>query len=69
VQQFNGGTRNGGDLSIGLKGMYQQQWRIGLNYTHFIGSEGPALDADANLTFKQSLADRDFVSLSVQTTF
>lgn len=69
VQQFNGGTKEGGDLSIGLKGMYQQQWRIGLNYTHFFGSEGSALGADANLTFKQSFADRDFVSLSVQTTF
>ena len=69
VQQFNGGTRKGGDLSIGLKGTYQQAWRFGLTYTHFIGSEGPALGADANLTFKQSLADRNFVSLSVQTTF
>ena len=69
VQQFNGGTRRGGDFSIGLKGMYQQKWRIGLNYTHFLGSAGGALGADAHLTFKQSLADRDFVSLSVQTTF
>lgn len=69
VQQFNGGVRKGGDLSIGLKGSYAQQWRFGLTYTHFIGSAGAALGADAHLTFKQNLADRDFVSLSVQTTF
>jgi len=69
VQQFNGGTRRGGDVSVGLKGIYHQDWRFSLNYTHFVGSEGPALGADANLTFKQSLADRDFISLSVQTTF
>ena len=69
VQQFNGGTRKGGDLSIGLKGTYQQKWRFSLNYTHFLGAEGAALGADAHLTFKQSLADRDFVSLSVQTSF
>ena len=69
VQQFNGGTKEGGDFSIGLKGLYQQRWRIGMNYTHYFGSEGPALGADGDFTFRQSLADRDFVSLSVQTTF
>jgi hypothetical protein len=69
VQQFNGGVKEGGDVSLGIKGVYRQQVRFGLNYTKFIGSAGPALGADANLTFKQSLADRDFVSFSIQTTF
>jgi hypothetical protein len=69
VQQFNGGTRKGGDMSIGLKGTYQQQWRFGLTYNHFIGAAGAALGADAHLSFKQNLADRDFISLSVQTSF
>ncbi|GAB3628351.1 hypothetical protein PTE30175_01815 [Pandoraea terrae] len=69
VQQFNGGARKGGDLSIGLKGVYQQVWKVGLNYTHFYGSGGPALGADGRLTFNQSLRDRDFVSLSLQRTF
>jgi len=69
VQQFNGGVRQGGDLSVGIKGTYQQRYFVALNYTHFLGVEGAALGADANLTFKQSLADRDFVSVSVQTTF
>lgn len=69
VQVFNGGVKRGGDFSIGIKGVYDQVWRAGLNYTHYIGSAGAALGADANLTFKQSNADRDFVSLSVQRTF
>lgn len=69
VQQFNGGVKKGGDLSVGLKGTFQQNWRFSLNYTHFLGAEGAALGADAHLTFKQSLADRNFVSLSLQTSF
>ena len=69
VQLFNGGVKRGGDVSLGLKGVYQQLWRFGLNYTHYIGSKGGALGADTYLTFKQSLADRDFVSLTVQRTF
>jgi hypothetical protein len=69
VQLFNGGVNKGGDLSVGLKGVYQQVWKFGLNYTHYMGSKGGALGADTFLTFKQTLADRDFVSLSVQRTF
>lgn len=69
VQLFNGGTKRGGDLSLGLKGIYQQVWKFGLNYTHYLGDVGGVLDADGVLTFKQSLKDRDFVSLSVQRTF
>ncbi|MGL4316109.1 MAG: DUF1302 domain-containing protein [Pseudomonas sp.] len=69
VGQFNGGTKRGGDVSIGLKGSYQHKYNVGLNYTHFYGDTGAALGADGNYTFKQSLGDRDFVSLSLQTTF
>lgn len=69
VTQFNGGVDNGGDLSIGIKGTYAQLWKFGLNYTNFFGARGGALGNDANLTFKQSLADRDFVTLTVQRTF
>lgn len=69
VQQFNGGVKKGGDLSLGLKGTYQQSWRFSLNYTRFLGTEGGSLGADAHLTFKQSLADRNFVSFSLQTSF
>jgi hypothetical protein len=69
VQQFNGGVNKGGDLSIGVKGTFQQKWHFSLTYTRFLGTAGPVLGADAHLTFNQSLSDRNFVSLSVQTTF
>lgn len=58
-----------GDVSIGVSGIYQQEWRFGLNYTHFFGPEGLFLDSANQVSFKQSLKDRDFVSLSVSHTF
>jgi len=57
-QKFNGGADKGGDLSIGLNVTYQTVWKAGLNYTQFFGSHST-----------QTLADRDFVSLSLQRTF
>lgn len=69
VTQFNGGVDNGGDFSIGIKGTYEQTWKFGINYINFFGSKGGALGNDAHLTFKQTLADRDFVTLTVQRTF
>lgn len=69
VQIFNGGVDDGGDISIGLNATYQQVWRAGINYTHYFGSKGIALGSDANLTFDQKYADRDFLSISLQRTF
>lgn len=69
VAKFNGGVDKGGDVSLGLKSTYANVWKLALNYTRFIGSAGLGVGPDAHLTFKQSLADRDFVSLSVQRTF
>lgn len=66
---FNGGWGKGGDLSIGLNFEYQQTWKGGLNYTHYIGSGGGVLDAHGHYSFAQSLKDRDVVSLSIQRTF
>lgn len=62
---------HGGDISIGLNGAYLDNWRIGVNYTHYFGPGGTFLVPItlANQTFKQSLKDRDFVSLSVRRTF
>lgn len=58
-----------GDVSVGVSGSYLQVWRLGLNYTHFFGPEGLFLDSANHVSFKQSLKDRDFVSLSVNRTF
>ena len=77
VGAFNGGARHGGDFSIGIKGDYQKQWIMALNYTHYYGKEDAFLTPNAldpshgpyMQTGAQTLHDRDFISLTVQTTF
>jgi len=67
VGAFNGDKV--GDLSIGLSALYLNAWRAGITYTHYFGPAGTSLDDDNHISFKQSLKDRDFVSLSIQRTF
>jgi hypothetical protein len=67
VGAFNGDKV--GDLSIGLTALYLNQWRAGITYTHYFGPAGTFLDEDNLISFKQSLKDRDFVSLSIQRSF
>ena len=70
VPAFNGeGERLGGDASIGAQLVYKQVWRAGLNYTRYFGSPGSLLTPQSTLTFKQTLADRDFVSISLSRSF
>ncbi len=57
-----------GDISVGLNGSYLDVWRFGLNLTHYFGSAAPFIEY-GHRTFKQSSADRDFVSLNVRRTF
>lgn len=54
----NSGAEHGGNISIGLNGQYNIDWRAGLNYTHFLGSYA-----------NNAWADRDFVSFSIQRSF
>lgn len=67
------GVRHGGDLSIGLSGVYEQVWKFGLTYTHYFGPEAtviaPPNAAVQAYSYGQSFKDRDFVSLTVQRTF
>ncbi|KQW69903.1 DUF1302 domain-containing protein [Methylibium sp. Root1272] len=69
IPLFNGGWDKSGDFSIGLSADVQQTWKAGINYTHYFGKAGGLLDENANYSFRQSLKDRNFVSLSVQRTF
>jgi hypothetical protein len=62
------GPQRGGDMSIGISFDYAKQVRGGLSYTHYYGGAGQFIE-NGSLSFKQSLADRDFVSLTLQTTF
>jgi len=54
----NYGSDKGGDISIGVTGTYQQDWKLGVNVTHFFGSE------DNNY-----YRGRDFVMASLTRTF
>ncbi len=57
-----------GNLNIGVSGNYLQQWNFGITYTHFFGPEGTFAE-DQHASYKQALADRDFISLSLSRTF
>ncbi|WP_332745777.1 DUF1302 domain-containing protein [Hydrogenophaga sp.] len=74
IFNFAGGASNAGDLSIGIKGKYQNAWNFGLSYTTFFGTENTFTVADPRtptrmLSFGQSLKDRDYLSLNVSRTF
>lgn len=57
-----------GNLNVGISGTYLQEWRFGVTYTHYFGPEGTFVE-DRHVSFKQALADRDFVSISLSRTF
>jgi hypothetical protein len=59
----------GGDFNIGLQGTYLGTYYIGLTYVKYLGPVGPTLDAQSRAQFTQALRDRDFMSLSLRTTF
>ena len=63
------GVDKGGDVSLGLGAVYLGLWNINLNYVHYLGPEGGTNDNAGNAQFKQALKDRNFVSLSLRTTF
>ncbi|MNN23387.1 hypothetical protein D3C81_1367830 [compost metagenome] len=69
VGSFNPAGKKGGDLNFGIAGLYQQTWKFGASYTHYFGETGNALNDANQLSFEQSFADRDFVSLYVQRSF
>lgn len=63
------GVDKGGDVSLGLGAIYLGAWYANLNYVHYIGPEGGFNDTPGNAQYKQALKDRNFVSLSLRTTF
>lgn len=65
---------HGGNLSLGVNATYDSVWKMNLTYVRFTGSAMPTAAAAKTpvglaLTFGQTLADRNFVALSVQRTF
>lgn len=63
------GPHKGGDLSVGLGAVYLGNWNFNINYVHYLGGEGPTLDNTSNAQYRQALKDRNFLTVSVRTTF
>ncbi|TWO72905.1 DUF1302 domain-containing protein [Caenimonas sedimenti] len=63
------GADKGGDINIGLSGVYLGRWTAALNYVHYLGTEGPTLDNANNAQYRQALKDRNFITFSLRTTF
>lgn len=63
------GVNKGGDFNLGLSAVYLNKWTFAANYVHFLGKAAPTLDAANNAQFQQALKDRNYVTLSVRTTF
>jgi hypothetical protein len=69
-------AKGNGSFNIGIEGTYQQVWQFSVTYTHYIGSAVPYVDYSPLLTggspmfgFGNSLADRNYVALSLRRTF
>lgn len=63
------GPHKGGDFNVGLGAVYLGTWYANLSFVRYLGTEGPTLDNANNAQFTQALKDRNFVSLSLRTTF
>jgi hypothetical protein len=73
IGNFNGGSSNAGDLSVGLGFTYRSVWKAGLSYVKYFGTADtftvPHNSATPHLSFDQSLADRDFISFFISRAF
>ncbi|MGY0614733.1 DUF1302 domain-containing protein [Vibrio sp. FJH11] len=63
------GIDGGGDVNVGVNALYLNQWKFSLSYISYLGDEGNYLDDNRDPQYKQALKDRDFIAMSVSTTF
>jgi hypothetical protein len=63
-------------VTAGVEGTYLSVWQFAINYTHYVGKAGTFVDYSPLLTGGNaiygkgnSLADRDFLALSLRRTF
>jgi hypothetical protein len=76
IFNFAGGASEAGDYSIGVKGTYQNDWKLALTYTDYFGTaktftetQVPGSGSPRQLSFGQSLRDRAYLAFSVARTF
>lgn len=63
------GVDDGGDVSLGLNAVYLGSWNLSVNYVNFLGKAAPTLDSNNNAVYQQSLKDRNYLTVSLRTTF
>jgi hypothetical protein len=63
------GVDGGGDISLGLNAVYLGSWNLSVNYVNFLGKAAPTLDAKSNAAYLQALKDRNYLTVSLSTTF
>lgn len=73
VVNFAGGGSKVGDLSIGVKGKFQDGWNLSLNLMTYFGSANTLTVPDPlgtrMLSFGQTLRDRSYLAFSASRTF
>lgn len=76
IFNFAGGASKAGDISIGVKGKYQNAWNVSLTATDYFGPEKtftetlvPGAGAPRQLTYAQTLKDRAHLAFSLSRTF
>ena len=63
---YIGWVEDGGSIDLGLNFTYQNTWKGGFNYHHFMGHEGGSIGAGS---FDQTQYDRDYISFNVSRAF
>nr|WP_298169904.1 DUF1302 family protein [uncultured Pseudomonas sp.] len=63
---YSGWVEHGGSIDAGLNFTYQNVWKGGVNYHHFLGSRGVGT-GDGH--FDQTLWDRDYLSFNLSRAF
>lgn len=63
---YSGWVEHGGSIDAGVNFTYQNVWKGGFNYHHFLGSRGVGT-GDGN--FDQTLWDRNYLSFNLSRTF
>lgn len=67
---FQAMPEHGGDLTIGAVANVKNAFRVGLNYTRYTGSGGMAPKPGSfSASYKNYYRDRDFIALTLQSTF
>lgn len=72
--KFGGGAEHGGDMSLGASLDFRKKYKLSMNLVHFYGGAGTFISPNTQpaatiLQYRQTNKDRDFLSVSLQSTF